>query len=306
MTDTRPGTLGEIAVEAGQERASFLNDAASQLRRFLESNRERIAEVGGMVLLDEDPDYLSIAQDLTFRSRTRVQDATTGEWQSETEIIESPSEICELYNPSDLRRFAEAAREQGGLPTSPRAPRNCSTKGYLVPRRRWAWGIGGAIRTRCRDEWRPARRTRSPPRHRGRTPVNDLALTFRRAAAVRGATGGAVRDRGDNRTRVRGRPVSSTRGRSVWFKSLGSFEAEVNPSRRGEESDGAWKPLASPETWSIIRSHRPVRPPRRRAGIADPARRPRLRLGEVEAEDDAGLTLRRPSPQAHRDDEPAP
>ena len=41
MTEPRPGTLGEIAIEAGQERAAFLNDAASQLRRFLESNRER-------------------------------------------------------------------------------------------------------------------------------------------------------------------------------------------------------------------------------------------------------------------------
>ena len=66
MTEPRPGTLGEIAIEAGQERAAFLNDAASQLRRFLETNRDRIAEVGGMVLLDEDPDYLSIAPDLTF------------------------------------------------------------------------------------------------------------------------------------------------------------------------------------------------------------------------------------------------
>ena len=29
MTDPRPGILGEIAIEAGIERASFLNDAAT-------------------------------------------------------------------------------------------------------------------------------------------------------------------------------------------------------------------------------------------------------------------------------------
>ena len=42
-----------------------------------------------MVLIDEDPDYLSVAPDLTFRSRTRFVDDLTGEWTSETEVIES-------------------------------------------------------------------------------------------------------------------------------------------------------------------------------------------------------------------------
>ena len=79
-------------------------DAALSHAQHLVAEGADLIDVGGessrpkadMVLLDEDPDYLSIAPDLTFRSRTRVQDADTGEWRSETEIIESPSEICEL------------------------------------------------------------------------------------------------------------------------------------------------------------------------------------------------------------------
>jgi hypothetical protein len=102
MDDSRSAILGEIAAEAGLERASFLTDAADQFVRFLEGNRGRIAELGGLVLIDEDPDYLSIAPDGTFRSRSRYQDEATGEWVSDTEVIESGAELVELYNPADL------------------------------------------------------------------------------------------------------------------------------------------------------------------------------------------------------------
>ena len=103
MTDDRSAALlGEIAVEAGIERASFLNDAAEQLERFMKTNRERLKTLGGMVLIDDDPDYLSVAPDGSFRSRTRYQDATTGQWVSETEVIDSAAELVELYNPADI------------------------------------------------------------------------------------------------------------------------------------------------------------------------------------------------------------
>ena len=110
MDDKRSAILGEIAAEAGLERASFLNDAAAQFVRFLESNRSRIAEVGGLVLIDEDPDYLSVAPDGTFRSRSRYQDEATGEWVSETEVIESGAELVELYNPAELYAAFREAR----------------------------------------------------------------------------------------------------------------------------------------------------------------------------------------------------
>jgi hypothetical protein len=122
MDTSRNDLLGEIAADAALERSDFLVQATEQLRKFLDANRERINELGGLVLIDDDPDYLSIAPDLTFRSRTRYLDDLTGEWQSETEVIESAAELVELYNPADVyQAFAEAARESGGLPPEPTA-----------------------------------------------------------------------------------------------------------------------------------------------------------------------------------------
>ena len=112
--------LGEIADQANLERTSFMVDAARQLEDFLKRNAARIRELGGLVLIDDDPDYLSLAPDGTFRSRTRYQDRATGEWVSETEVVESASELVELYNPAEVyAAFAEAAREAAGLPERP-------------------------------------------------------------------------------------------------------------------------------------------------------------------------------------------
>ena len=122
MDTSRNDLLGEIAADAALERSDFLVQATEQLRKFLDANRERISELGGLVLIDDDPDYLSIAPDLTFRSRTRYLDDLTGEWTSETEVIESAGELVELYNPADLyTAFADAAREAAGLEAEPTA-----------------------------------------------------------------------------------------------------------------------------------------------------------------------------------------
>ena len=150
MSEPNSGALGEIAVEAGIERASFLSDAGAQLMRFLHANKDRIREVGGMVLLDEDPDYLSVAPDLTFRSRTRYQDEKTGQWVSETEVIESGAELIELYNPADIyAAFAEAARDEAGLPDEPTAAEDLLGVGRRL--------IRGSRRHRHRRQ-RPVRR----------------------------------------------------------------------------------------------------------------------------------------------------
>lgn len=253
MTEPRPGTLGEIAMEAGQERAAFLNDAASQLRRFLEGNRDRIAEVGGLVLLDEDPDYLAIAPDMSFRSRTRVQDAATGEWTSETEIIESPSEICELYNPSELYAwFAEAAREHGGLPDEPTAAQDLLEEAGISPEEAVGVGIGGSDPyIGAADDWAAAQ-DEAPPADTtdAARRLYDLALTFQSRSQLSEA-------RLVEQFEISAAPLAGALGdllilddedERVWFKAQGAFEAEVIPEAdEGEESDGTWKPLASPE-----------------------------------------------------------
>jgi hypothetical protein len=122
MDTSRNDLLGEIAADAALERSDFLVQATDQLRKFLDANKERISEIGGLVLIDDDPDYLSIAPDLTFRSRTRYLDELTGEWTSETEVIESAAELIELYNPADIyTAFGEAARDGAGLDDQPTA-----------------------------------------------------------------------------------------------------------------------------------------------------------------------------------------
>jgi hypothetical protein len=122
MDTSRNDLLGELASDAALERGDFVVQATEQLRRFLDANRERISELGGLTLIDEDPDYLSVAPDVTFRSRTREFDDASGQWVSETEVIESPSELVELYNPAEIyAAFADAARAAAGLAAEPTA-----------------------------------------------------------------------------------------------------------------------------------------------------------------------------------------
>jgi hypothetical protein len=122
MDTSRNDLLGEIAADAALERSDFLVQSTDQFRRFLDANKARIDALGGLTLIDEDPDYLSIAPDLSFRSRTRYIDDLTGEWTSETEVIETAAELIELYNPADLyTAFAEAARDAAGLGQEPTA-----------------------------------------------------------------------------------------------------------------------------------------------------------------------------------------
>jgi hypothetical protein len=132
--DSHNDLLGELAADAALERADFIRQSAEQLHRFLDHHRARISSVGGLTLIDEEPDYLSVAPDLTFRSRSRYLDDDTGEWVSETEVIESSSELVELYNPADIyAAFSEAAREAAGLPPEPTAEDDLMESAGIAP-----------------------------------------------------------------------------------------------------------------------------------------------------------------------------
>jgi hypothetical protein len=75
-----------------------------------------------------------VAPDLTFRSRSRYLDDSTGEWVSETEVIESSSELVELYNPADIyAAFAESARDAAGLPPEPTAETDLYETAGIAP-----------------------------------------------------------------------------------------------------------------------------------------------------------------------------
>lgn len=104
----RNALLADMAREAALERSDFLVRAGEQLERFMRSHANRIRSLGGLTLIDDDDDFLAVAPDGTFRSRSRVFDESKGEWVSETEVIETAAELVELYNPADvLQAFAD-------------------------------------------------------------------------------------------------------------------------------------------------------------------------------------------------------
>src|SRR5215218_7535998 len=153
MDTSRNDLLGELAADAALERSDFLVQSTEQLRRFLDANRARLSELGGLTLIDEDPDYLSIAPDLTFRSRTRFQDEVTGEWVSETEVVESAGELVELYNPADIyQAFADAAREAAGLNAGPTAEDDLMDEAGIAPDETFV-GATGDPYAAVADDW---------------------------------------------------------------------------------------------------------------------------------------------------------
>jgi hypothetical protein len=254
------GTLGEIAADAGVERTAFLASAGDQLKRFLEANRDRIKQVGGLVLIDEDPDYLSVAPDGTFRSRTRYQDEATGEWHSETEVIESAAELVELYNPADvLAAFAEAAREQAGLPEEPTAADDLMEVAGIAPDETVGVGVGtdpfaDEGYAAAADQWARRQTTQGTPvdAEDAARRLYDLALTFQERSQHSEA-------RLIEQFETVAQELSPVLGdlmilddedERLWLKRNGRFEAEVVPESESEDGtvgEGSWRRLESPD-----------------------------------------------------------
>ncbi|MCV0402316.1 MAG: hypothetical protein K5924_01260 [Chloroflexi bacterium] len=105
--------LRELAAEAELERRDFLYEATEQLRRFLDQNRNRLREIGPIKLVDNEQDYLLYHPvDETWTTRLTYQDPADSEWYDEEQLVDTISELIELYNPADiLSWFIEAARD---------------------------------------------------------------------------------------------------------------------------------------------------------------------------------------------------
>lgn len=174
---TRNDALGEIASDAGLERTDFLSTATAQLRGFLEANEERLRELGGLVLIDDEPEYLSVAPDGTFRSRTRYQDAK-GKWHSETEVIESAADLVELYNPADIyAAFAEAAKTAAGFQPEPTGAEDLSLATGIAPTDTVVLEEGRAY-AEAADRWAEAREEEPGSEEEAAGRLYDLALEY--------------------------------------------------------------------------------------------------------------------------------
>lgn len=105
--------LRELAAEAELERRDFLYEATEQLRRFIEQNRDRFREIGPIKLADDDQDYLVYHPiDETWTTRLTYQDPADNEWYDQEQVVDTISEVVELYNPADIFAWIiEAARD---------------------------------------------------------------------------------------------------------------------------------------------------------------------------------------------------
>jgi hypothetical protein len=108
--------LRELAAEAELERRDFLYEATEQLRRFLDANRERLREIGPIRLVDDDQDYLLFHPvDETWTTRLTYQDPADNEWYDQEQVVDTISELVELYNPADIFVWLmEAAKDAPG------------------------------------------------------------------------------------------------------------------------------------------------------------------------------------------------
>jgi hypothetical protein len=244
MDTSRNDLLGELAADASLERTDFLVQASAQLRKFLETNGDRIAEIGGVVLIDDEVDYLAIAADLSFRSRSRYLDEATGKWVSETEVIESPSELVELYNLADVfAAFGDATvaaeteegEQEEGLEAEEgaEAPSGGGENPYAAAADDWAAG----------NEYEEAPETEEEAAGR----LYDLALAFQErsqqteahlleqfeaaAAQYSSVLGDLI--------------ILDDEDERLSLKASGAFAAEVIPEAEAES--GQWRQLEGPD-----------------------------------------------------------
>ena len=104
--------LRELAAESDLERRDFLYEATEQLRRFLDQQRDRLREIGPIKLVDDEQDYLLYHPvDETWTTRLTYQDPADQEWYDQEQVVDTISELIELYNPADIFAWLIEAAE---------------------------------------------------------------------------------------------------------------------------------------------------------------------------------------------------
>jgi len=248
MDVSRNDMLGELANDAALERTDFVVQATEQLAKFLDRHRERIAALGGLTLIDDDPDYLSIAPDLTFRVRSRYEDPDTGEWASDTEIVETASELVELYNPVEIyAAFSEAAREAAGLAAEPGATDDLLATAGVPPEETFGLGIADDAYAGAADSWAAGQPAvlDADDEDGAALALYNLALDFQERSQQSESSLLEQFEEGAAR-------VSSQLGdliivddddERLVLSGTGRFRAEVLP----EDSAGVWRELSGPD-----------------------------------------------------------
>jgi len=247
MDVSRNAMLGELASDAADERTDFIVQATAQLTKFLDRNKERIKELGGLTLIDDDPDYLSIAPDSTFRVRSRYEDPVTREWVSETEVVDSAAELVELYNPAEIfASFAEAAREAAGMAPQPTAADDLLDTAGVAPEETFTIGDDAAY-AGAADDWAAGQAlvTDADDEESAALAMYNLALDFQERSQ---ASEARLLDQFEEAaaklaSRLGDLIIVDDEDERLVLGATGRFRAEVLP----EDSNGEWRELTEPE-----------------------------------------------------------
>jgi hypothetical protein len=245
----RNDMLGELANDAALERGDFVVRSTDQLRKFLERNRERIESLGGLTLIDEDPDYLSVAPDGTFRVRSRFEDPETGQWVSETEVVDNASELIELYNPAEIfAAFAEAAREAAGFAEEPTATDDLLGAAGIAPEETFAVNADAdAGYAAAADTWAAARGTllEADDEESAALALYNLALDYQeRSQQAEASLLEQFEEAAAKLTSLLGDfMILDDEDERLILGATGRFRAEVLP----EDGDGEWRELSIPD-----------------------------------------------------------
>jgi hypothetical protein len=249
MDTSRNDQLGELAADATLERTDFLAAASAQLRKFLDVNADRIAELGGLVLIDDEVDYLAIAADLSFRSRSRYLDQATGKWVSETEVIDNTSELVELYNLADVfAAFEEATKAEAGLDAEPTATADLLRSADIAPEETVALS-GENPYAAVADDWAAGHEDEGAPEgeEEAAERLYDLALAFQeRSQQTEAHLLEQFESAASGLTSVLGDLiVVDDDDERLTLRASGAFTAEVVPEADAET--GTWRKLDGPD-----------------------------------------------------------
>jgi hypothetical protein len=247
MDVSRNDMLGELASDAALERTDYLVQATEQLAKFIDRNRERIGHLGGLTLIDDDPDYLSVAPDCTFRVRSRYEDPDTGEWVSDTEIIETASELVELFNPGEVyQAFAEAAREAAGMGPQPTAADELLETAGIPPEETFSLGEDEGYASAA-DEWAAGQVpvAEADDEESAAAAMYNLALDFQERSQASEARMIDLFE--EAASRLAGKLgdviIIDDEDERLTYTAGGRFHAEVIP----DDGSGEWKQLLAPE-----------------------------------------------------------
>jgi hypothetical protein len=202
--------------------------------------------------------------------RSRFEDPDTREWVSETEIVETASELVELYNPAEVyTAFAEAAREAAGLGAQPTAADEILDTAGVPPEETFALDDDGAAYAGAADDWAAGQPVvaAADDEESAAAALYNLALDFQeRSQASEARLIDQFEEAASRLAAIMGDLiVVDDEDERLTLTAAGRFRAEVVP----EDAEGDWRELNGPD--------RHLRRPGRRARGGVPVGRPRAR-----------------------------